>query len=61
MAKDQTGFFKEKKEWSKIKDTLLGGYLPQYFQKVLLTKRPIIMWIALLAKVDLMMVKMDHL
>ena len=41
MAKDQTGFFKEKKEWSKIKDTLLGGYLPQYFQKVLFTKRPI--------------------
>lgn len=41
MAKDQTGFFKEKKEWSKIKDTLLEGYLPQYFQKVLLTYKPI--------------------
>ena len=41
MAKDQTGFFKQKKEWSVIKDRLLGGYLPQYFQKVLLTHRPI--------------------
>ena len=41
MAKYQTGFFKQKKEWSVIKDRLLGGYLPQYFQKVLLTHRPI--------------------
>lgn len=41
MAKDQREFFKEKKEWSKIKDTLLGGYLPQYFQKVLFTQKPI--------------------
>lgn len=41
MAKDQTGFFREKKEWSEIKDTILECYLPQYFQKVLMTKRPI--------------------
>ena len=41
MAKDQSGFFKQKKEWSVIKDRLLGGYLPQYFQKVLFTHRPI--------------------
>lgn len=41
MAKDNSKFFKSKNNWSVIKDRLLGGYLPQYFQKVLLTRRPI--------------------
>lgn len=41
MSKDNKNFFKQKKDWSKIKDTLLGCYLPQYFQKVLHTERPI--------------------
>ena len=30
-------FFKEKKEWSKFKDGLLGYYLTLYFQKILFT------------------------
>ena len=55
MSKDNRDFFKEKKDWSEIKDTLLGAYLKPYFQKVLMTKRPIFMWIAFLEKVDLMM------
>ena len=41
MSKDNKDFFKEKKDWSEIKDTLLGAYLKPYFQKVLKTKRPI--------------------
>ena len=41
MPKDNKNFFKNKSNWSEIKDRLLGCYLPQYFQKVLLTKRPI--------------------
>ena len=41
MSKDNRDFFKEKKDWSEIKDTLLGAYLKPYFQKVLMTKRPI--------------------
>lgn len=32
-------FFKEKKEWSKFKDGLLGYYLKLYFQKIVATKR----------------------
>lgn len=28
------GFFEEKREWSKIKDQILGGYLPPYLTKV---------------------------
>jgi three-Cys-motif partner protein len=32
-------FFKEKKEWSKFKDGLLGYYLKLYFQKIMATKR----------------------
>ena len=42
MAKNQRDFFKKKNEWSKIKDTLLGCYLPQYFQKLLVSGRPIL-------------------
>ena len=41
MPKDQSGFFKEKKEWSEIKDSLLECYLTPYFQKVLRTYKPI--------------------
>ncbi len=41
MAKDNSTFFKNKNNWSVIKDRLLSGYLPQYFQKVLMTRRPI--------------------
>lgn len=41
MAKDKSDFFKSKNSWSIIKDQLLGCYLPQYFQKVLMTRRPI--------------------
>ena len=41
MAKDQKDFFKQKNEWSEIKDRLLGGYLPQYFQKLLTSRSPI--------------------
>ena len=41
MAKDNSTFFSKKNSWSEIKDRLLGGYLPQYFQKVLMTNKPI--------------------
>lgn len=41
MSKDNKDFFKKKNEWSTIKDRLLGCYLTPYFQKVLLTRRPI--------------------
>ena len=55
MSKDNRDFFKEKKDWSEIKDTLLGAYLKPYFQKVLMTKRPIFYVDCFLEKVDLMM------
>ena len=42
MSKDNKSFFKEKNSWSEIKDRLLGSYLPAYFQKVLMTHRPIL-------------------
>lgn len=41
MSKDNTKFFKEKNNWSLIKDKLLGHYLEPYFQKVLMTGKPI--------------------
>ena len=41
MSKSQVDFFKKKNEWSEIKDRLLEGYLPQYFQKLLTTHRQI--------------------
>ena len=41
MSKDNTNFFKAKNDWSKIKDKLLGCYLTPYFQKVLVTGKPI--------------------
>lgn len=41
MSKSQEKFFDEKKEWSKIKDSLLGSYLVPYFQKLLHSNRSI--------------------
>lgn len=41
MSKNNSDFFKAKNEWSVIKDRLLGCYLTPYFQKVLLTGKPI--------------------
>lgn len=41
MPKDNKDFFKIKSRWSEIKDQLLGCYLIPYFQKVLMTGRPI--------------------
>jgi len=41
MPKNNRDFFKEKNNWSEIKDRLLACYLPQYFQKVLMTGKPI--------------------
>ncbi|MGE5605682.1 MAG: three-Cys-motif partner protein TcmP [Bacteroidota bacterium] len=41
MSKDNNAFFKTKNSWSEIKDRLLACYLPQYFQKVLMTNKPI--------------------
>ena len=40
MSKDNSNFFKEKKDWSKVKDTLLGCYLTPYFAKIFHTRRP---------------------
>lgn len=33
MPKDNRNFFEKKKDWSEIKDTLLGAYLKPYFKK----------------------------
>lgn len=41
MSKNNSNFFKAKSEWAVIKDNLLGCYLTPYFQKVLLTGKPI--------------------
>lgn len=41
MPKDNSAFFEKKTTWSETKDRLLGCYLPQYFQKVLMTHKPI--------------------
>lgn len=41
MPKDNRNFFEKKKDWSEIKDTLLGAYLKPYFQKILMTKHPV--------------------
>src|SRR5262245_22593314 len=40
MAKNNSDFFKVKKIWSEIKDSLLGYYLKPYFQKIISTRRP---------------------
>lgn len=41
MPKDNSAFFEKKTTWSETKDRLLGCYLPQYFQKLLMTHKPI--------------------
>lgn len=41
MPKDNRNFFAKKKDWSEIKNTLLGAYLKPYFQKILTTKHPV--------------------
>ncbi len=41
MAKDKSEFFKTKNSWSVIKDELLGCYIKPYFQKILMTGKPI--------------------
>ena len=42
MAKNNDDFFDVKKDWSKIKDSLLDGYLPEYFSKVFWTNKTIV-------------------
>ena len=42
MSQRNSGFFEEKKDWSRIKDALLGAYLFVCFQKVIHTKKPIV-------------------
>jgi len=42
MCKRNAEFFEEKKDRSRIKDTLLGAYLLVYFQKVIHAKKPIV-------------------
>ena len=37
----ETDFFKAKKEWSKVKDELLGYYLKLYFAKIFATGKPV--------------------
>lgn len=41
MPKDNRNFFEKKKDWSEIKDTLLGACLKPYFQKILMTRHPV--------------------
>lgn len=42
MSKDNSRFFKEKKIWSEVKDSLLACYLVPYFSKIMMTKRPLL-------------------
>ena len=39
----ESGFFKGKRPWSKIKDKILGQYMPPYLAKVAMLGRPIIL------------------
>lgn len=41
MSKNNIHFFDRKNDWSKIKDRLLGCYLTPYFQKLLISGKPI--------------------
>jgi len=41
MSKNNKDFFRTKNHWSEIKDQLLGCYLTPYFQKVLITGKPL--------------------
>lgn len=42
MAKNNSDFFKKKKIWSEVKDSLLACYLKPYFQKILKTRKPVL-------------------
>lgn len=42
MSKDNKAFFDEKRDWSEIKDSLLGAYIKPYFQKLLRSGKPIV-------------------
>lgn len=42
MSKKNDNFFDEKKDWSKVKDALLGNYLRPYVQKIIHTYRPLV-------------------
>ena len=42
MPKKNDDFFKEKKQWSEVKDELLACYLKPYIQKVINTGKPIV-------------------
>lgn len=42
MGKNTENFFKEKKEWSKIKDKILSAYLKPYFTKIQHTQKAIV-------------------
>lgn len=42
MAKKNDDFFVEKKEWSVVKDELLGCYFMPYVSKILLTYKPLV-------------------
>ena len=42
MSKSTKDFFKKKKEWSKVKDEILGCYLKPYFTKIQYTKKKIV-------------------
>jgi len=42
MAKNNNDFFDKKKIWSEVKDRLLACYLRPYFQKILMTRKPVL-------------------
>jgi len=42
MSKKNNDFFKKKKDWSMVKDELLGCYFQPYVSKILLTYRPLL-------------------
>jgi three-Cys-motif partner protein len=42
LSKRNDDFFKEKKQWSRIKDELLSCYLTPYFAKILKTYKPLV-------------------
>ena len=42
VSKRNNDFFRKKKDWSKVKDELLGCYLKPYISKILHTRKPLI-------------------
>lgn len=42
MGRNTDDFFKEKKDWSKVKDNILACYLKPYFNKIQYTKKAIV-------------------